>query len=95
MFLQIIFILVQVFQEKLINNKRRVFNYICLFYITITSKGNYKMKKDKQDKNKLDDHKRYIIISNLATIKDEIRNNNLMNASISESFENIENTILQ
>ena len=53
------------------------------------------MKKDKQDKNKLDDYKRYIIISNLATIKDEIRNNNLMNASISESFENIENTILQ
>ena len=60
-----------------------------------TTQGNYKMKKDKQDKNKLDDHKRYIIISNLATIKDEIRNNNLMNASISESFENIENTILQ
>jgi len=53
------------------------------------------MKKDKKDKNKLDDHKRYIIISNLATIKDEIINNNLMNASISESFENIENTILQ
>ena len=53
------------------------------------------MKKDKQDTKKLDDHKRYIIISNLATIKDEIRNNNLMNASISESFENIENTILQ
>jgi len=53
------------------------------------------MKLDKQDINKLDDHKRYIIISNLATIKDEIRNNNLMNASISEIFENIENAILQ
>ena len=53
------------------------------------------MKKDKQDTNKLDDHKLYIIISNLATIKDEIRNNNLMNAGISESFENIENAILK
>ena len=63
--------------------------------IIITNKGNYKMKKDKQDTNKLDDHKLYIIISNLATIKDEIRNNNLMNAYISESFENIENAILK
>ena len=53
------------------------------------------MKKEKHDNNKLDDHKLYIIISNLATIKDEIRDNNLMNASISECFENIENTILK
>lgn len=36
----------------------------------------------------------YTIISNLATIKDEIRNYNLMNNSISESFEEIENIII-
>ena len=36
----------------------------------------------------------YAIISNLATIKDEMRNYNLMNNSISESFKEIENIII-
>lgn len=35
----------------------------------------------------------YIIVANLATIKDEIRDNNLMNNSISESFKEIEDIV--